>query len=194
MAEEEKELEVEEELQDEKINKKKSRKYEEKIATLEKELSSLKEEVSNWKNKYYEAYANLDNTRKALNRDHEEFIKYRSIGFIEKMLPALDSFEMAFKTEPENPKIKNYQIGFKMIHKQLNKALEEEGVSLIEPAIGDEFDHNSMSAMSTCPGEEDNKVAALYLKGYRLKDRLVRPATVVVSKCEEVIETEEVSK
>lgn len=97
----------------------------------------------------------------------------------------LDNFEMAFKTISDDPKIKNYQTGFKMIYRQLTSALTEEGVEVIEPKVGDEFDHSTMAAMSTVPGEEDNKVSSIYLKGYKLKDRLVRPAMVIVTKVEE---------
>lgn len=179
--EEVKEEKLEEE---EKISKHKSKKYEEKIAELDEKVLSLEEEVAKWKNKYYEAYADLDNTRKMLNKDREEMIKYRAMGFIEKILPTLDNFEMAFKVESDDPKIKNYQTGFKMILNQFKAALENEKVSMIEPKVGDEFDPKTMSAMSVVKGEEDNKIADVYLKGYVLKDRMIRPALVIVSKKE----------
>lgn len=188
--------ETSEEDTEEKVSKKEAKKYEARIEELEQKLleteSSLNKELINakaestaWKNKYYEAYADLDNTRKVLEKDHADMIKYRAMGFIEKMLPMLDNFEMAFKTISDDPKIKNYQTGFKMIYRQLTSALTEEGVEVIEPKVGDEFDHNTMAAMSTVPGEEDNKVSSIYLKGYKLKDRLVRPAMVIVTKIEE---------
>lgn len=170
--------------EEEKISKHKSKKYEEKIAELDEKVLSLEEEVAKWKNKYYEAYADLDNTRKMLNKDREEMIKYRAMGFIENILPTLDNFEMAFKVESDDPKIKNYQTGFKMILNQFKAALENEKVSMIEPKIGDEFDPKTMSAMSVVKGEEDNKIADVYLKGYVLKDRMIRPALVIVSKKE----------
>lgn len=170
--------------EEEKISKHKSKKYEEKIAELDEKVLSLEEEVAKWKNKYYEAYADLDNTRKMLNKDREEMIKYRAMGFIENILPTLDNFEMAFKVESDDPKIKNYQTGFKMILNQFKAALENEKVSMIEPKIGDEFDPKMMSAMSVVKGEEDNKIADVYLKGYVLKDRMIRPALVIVSKKE----------
>ena len=173
--------ETSEEDTEEKVSKKKAKKYEARIEELEQKLleteSSLNKELINakaestaWKNKYYEAYADLDNTRKVLEKDHADMIKYRAMGFIEKMLPMLDNFEMAFKTISDDPKIKNYQTGFKMIYRQLTSALTEEGVEVIEPKVGDEFDHNTMAAMSTVPGEEDNKVSSIYLKGYKLKN------------------------
>ncbi len=176
--------EKENKAEEEKVGKHKN-KSEEKINELSAKLAELEQQAAMWKNKYYEAYADLDNTRKVIEKDRLDMMKYRAMGFIEKILPTLDNFEMAFKCESDDPKIKNYQVGFKMILKQLISALEEEQVKIIEPKVGDEFDHQTMSAMSTVPGEEDNKVASVYLKGYFLKDRMIRPAMVVVSKKEE---------
>ena len=115
------------------------------------------------------------------------------MGFIEKLLPALDSFEMAFKVKPQDEKIKNYTKGFEMILSQFEKALADEGVSVINPQPGDVFDHNTMQAIATEEGEKDGLIKAVYLKGYFLKDRIVRPAMVIVTKAKEEVK-EEVSK
>lgn len=155
------------------------------VARLTKELELQKSEAESWKNKYYEAYADLDNTRKSVARDHEVALKYRAMGFIEKLLPALDSFEMAFKVSPTDEKIKNYMRGFEMIYSQFEKALAAEGVTVIDPKPGDPFDHNTMQAIATEPGETDNLIKSVYLKGFWLKDRIVRPAMVIVTKVEE---------
>ncbi len=167
---------------EEKGSKHKCKKYEEEIASLKEAIEKLEAESNMWKNKYYEAYADLDNTRKVLKKDHEDMIKYRAMGFIESILPTLDNFEMAFKVESDDPKIKNYQVGFKMILNQFITTLQNENVSIVEPKVGDDFDPNTMSAMSLVDGEEDNKISSVYLKGYILKDRLIRPALVVVTK------------
>lgn len=172
-------------LSEEKFSKRKFKKMEAEFEQLTRELDKVRSEATEWKNKYYEAFADLDNTRKSLARDHESMLKYRSMSFVEKLLPTLDNFEQAFKVTSEDPKIKNYQVGFKMILSQLLSALADEGVSVIEPVIGQEFDHNTMAACATAPGDKDNLVSSVYLKGYMLKDRLVRPAMVIVSKVEE---------
>lgn len=163
------------------------------IVRLSKKLEESKTKEADWKNKYYQAYADLDNTRKNLAKDHEVALKYRAMGFIEKLLPALDSFEMAFKVKPQDEKIKNYTKGFEMILSQFEKALADEGVSVINPQQGDVFDHNTMQAIATEEGEKDGLIKAVYLKGYFLKDRIVRPAMVIVTKAKEEVK-EEVSK
>jgi molecular chaperone GrpE len=156
------------------------------LSFLQAENSKLKEETEQWKNKYYLAFADLANTRKTIEKDHETFVKYRSQGFLEKMLPALDSFEMALMAEPKDPAINNYYKGFKMILSQLEEALKNEGVTTIVPKKGDKFDANTMHAIQTVPGDEDETVAQVYTKGYVLLDRMIRPAMVVVYKKPEV--------
>ena len=165
-----------------KEEKKKEDNTAQQLSFLKADLEKSKAESESWKNKYYEAYADLANTRKYLEKDHETMVKYRSQGFVEKMLPALDSFEMAFMVEPTDPKIKNYCSGFKMILNQMTQALTDEGITTITPKIGDKFDVSKMHAIQTVDGDEDDLVASIYVKGYMLKDRLIRPAMVVVTK------------
>ncbi len=176
---EEKEVDAQEEKPSEES------KLEQQISFLKAENTKLKEEANNWKNKYYQAFADLANTRKSLEKDHETFIKYRAQGFIEKILPTLDSFEMASKAKVENPEFEKFAQGYKMIHTQLEQALTEEGIEFLEPKIGSDFDASYMHAVQTAEGEEDNKVVAIFVKGYKLHDRLIRPAMVVVSKKKE---------
>lgn len=175
------EVKAEPKAEEEKKNTEKEN-YEQQLSFLKAELAKSKEESENWKNKFYQAYADLANTRKSLEKDHENMIRYRSQGFVEKMLPALDSFQMAFMVEPTDDKIKNYCTGFKMILGQLEQALSDEGIKMINPKKGDKFDASVMHAIQTVDGEEDNLVSSVYVKGYMLHDRLIRPAMVVVTK------------
>lgn len=180
-----KEPEIKEE---EKENKEKSKESEEinklkqQLSFLQAENEKLKKEEESWKNKYYEAYADLANTRKSLEKDHQQLVKYRVSGFVDKILPALDSFEMALKADIQDPVAKNFAIGFKMILGQIEQAMKEEGISFIEPNKGDKFDELKMHAIQTCEGEEDNLIASTMARGYMLHDRLLRPAMVVVTK------------
>ena len=178
--------EEEEEVKDDDSGGKKlsrrENKYKQQISLLEAEIEKKQGEVENWKNKYYQAYADLDNTRKSLQKDHDAMIKYRAQGFVEKLLPAFDSFQMAFSVEPKDENVKNYVQGFKMIYSQFEQAMKDEQVSFVNPQIGDNFDSSYMHAIQTVDGEEDNKVANVYVRGYRLKDRLIRPAMVIVTK------------
>ena len=134
--------------------KKKEKKAEEK-ETPEQEIERLKSEVEHWKNEYYRAYADTKNLRNNLEKEHREAIKYRSEGFLEELLPVLDSFHSVLSNEPEDPNLKNYLIGFQYIYRNLVSVLENEGVVEIAPQVGDKFDPNVMSAVDTVEGEDN---------------------------------------
>jgi len=149
----------------------------------EKELKEAKAEAEKWKNEYYKAYADLDNLRKNLEKDHSEALRYRSEGFLENLLPALDSFYIALEAAPQGEEAKNYKIGFSYIYNQIQSSLTSEGVSEILPKIGCEFDPKDMHAVDLVETDgPSNKIVKVLMKGYMLHDRLVRPAMVSVSK------------
>ncbi len=153
-----------------------------KVKELEEQISKLTEEVASWKNKYYEAYADMDNLRKKMEKDHQVMFKYRGQGFLEALLPVFDNFYYCFKFKPEDPTLAAYCKGFEMIYNQMVQALEQEGVKEIVPELNKKFDPNLMQAVDVEDGEVDDLVLKVMNKGYMLKDRLVRPAMVVVSK------------
>lgn len=153
-----------------------------KIEKLENELYKARSDIEHWKNEYYRAYADTQNLRKSLEKDHSEAMKYRSEGFIEDLLPVLDSFHMALAKEPEDPTLKNYLIGFQYIYRNLVTVLENEGVKEISPNVGDKFNPDTMNAVEITPTDgEENIITYVMTKGYKLHDRLVRPANVAVS-------------
>ena len=159
------------------------KKFKDKLQKKDEEIESLKAEVNHWKNEYYRAYADMQNLRKALEKDHHEAIRYRAEGFIENLLPILDSFHMVLSNSPDNPEIKNYVTGFSFVYRNLVAVLEEEGVKEIAPKLNDNFDPRFMEAVETVESEEDeNKVKQVYANGYLLHDHLIRPARVLVSK------------
>ena len=149
-----------------------SRKEKKAIASLSKELEKAKKDLqeakealekaqadsANWKNEYYRAYADTQNLRKSLEEDARNERRYRAEGFLAGLLPSLDAFHIALQNEPD------------------------EGVSEIAPSIGEEFDPSRMHAVETEEGDAPNKVVKVMAKGYKLHDRLIRPAMVVVSK------------
>ena len=158
-----------------------SKKEKKKIEKLEEELEKAKADLEHWKNEYYRAYADTKNLRASLERDHKEAIKYRSEGFISELLPVLDSFFMALGNEPSDPNLKNYLTGFKFIYKNLVTVLTNEGVEEILPEIGKEFNPLNMNAVDSIEDDEQvGKVTKVYGKGYRLHERLIRPAMVQV--------------
>ena len=163
--------------------KDKKSKEEKKIKELEEELAKLKADVEHWKNEYYRAYADTQNLRKSLEKEHSDIIKYRAMGFIEDLLPVLDSFHMALANEPTSPELKNYLVGFQFVYRNLVNVLENEGVKEISPNIGDKFSDKTMNGVDITVQEgEENLVTKVYAKGYELHGRLIRPAQVSVSK------------
>lgn len=153
-----------------------------RIVELEEQVAKLSEEVASWKNKYYEAYADMDNLRKKIDKDQQQIYKYRGQGFLEALLPVFDNFYYCFKFKPEDPTLAAYCKGFEMIYNQMVQVLEQEGVKEIVPELNKKFDPNIMQAVDVEDGEVDDFVVRVMNKGYMLKDRLVRPAMVVVSK------------
>ncbi len=154
-----------------------------KIQELEEQIEKLKADVDHWKNEYYRAYADTKNLRNSLEKEQSELRRYRAIGFIEELLPVLDSFHMALDNEPPSPEVKNYLVGFQFIYRNLISALENEGVKEIAPQIGDRFSDKTMNAVDVTEQEgEENLVTRVYAKGYELHGRLIRPANVSVSK------------
>ena len=169
----------------EEIKEKKS-KEEKKIKELEEKLEKANADLEHWKNEYYRAYADTQNLRKSLVKEHSDVIKYRAMGFIEDLLPVLDSFHMALASEPTSQELKNYLVGFQFVYRNLVQVLENEGVKEISPNVGDKFDDKTMNGVDiTIQEGEENLVTKVYAKGYELHGRLIRPAQVSVSKNKE---------
>ena len=164
-------------------DKEKKSKEEKKIKELEEQLEKAKADVDHWKNEFYRAYADTKNLRNNLEKEHSDIIKYRAMGFIEDLLPVLDSFHMALANEPSSQELKNYLVGFQFVYRNLVNVLENEGVKEISPNIGDKFSDKTMNAVDVTEQEgEENLVTRVYAKGYELHGRLIRPANVSVSK------------
>ena len=154
-----------------------------KFDKLQEEFEKASSDRDHWKNEYYKAYADMMNLRKALEEEKNSAIRYRAEGFLETLLPALDSFHMALESPAPNPESRNYQIGFSYIYNQIVASLSNEGVSEICPKPGDAYDVNTMHAVDKIPTTDypEGTVARVGAKGYKLHDRLVRAAMVYVA-------------
>ena len=170
------------EEQEESVEENPKKAFKKKLHKVEEQRDKALADVEYWKNEYYRAYADTQNLRKTLEKDHLVAMKYRAEGFIEELLPVLDSFYTVLKNEPTNPELKNYLIGFQYIYRNLVTALENEGVKEIAPQKGDKFSADTMNAVETVESDgEENLVVDVHLRGYKLHDRLIRPANVTVS-------------
>jgi molecular chaperone GrpE len=141
--------------------------------------------AENW-DKYVRLNADFDNFKKRAARERQEAIRYANEGLLEKLIPVLDNFEMAMAAA-NNPQgggsADSLKTGVSMIATQLRSALTEAGLEEIN-AAGQPFNPNLHEAVSQQPSEDvpEGHVMQQLRKGYKLRDRLVRPATVVVSK------------
>jgi molecular chaperone GrpE len=139
----------------------------------------------NWE-KYVRVVADLDNYKKRAARERSEAIKYANEALIEKLLPIVDNFEAALAAA-NNPQtggnVESLKTGINMIYTQLKGFLSENGADEID-AIGKPFDPNWHEAVSQQATEDapEGQVVQQMRKGYRLRDRLIRPAMVVVAK------------
>ncbi len=129
--------------------------------------------------------ADFDNFKKRAARERQDAAKYANESLIQKLLPVLDNFEMARAATQTNPAngIESLQAGIAMIQQQLKSVLTEAGVEEVD-ATGKPFDpnlHEAVSQQETADVPE-GQVAQQLRKGYKLRDRLLRPATVVVAK------------
>ena len=156
---------------------------ENKTEALQNELIAAKLEGEKWKNEYYRVFADMENLRKVLAQERHDVIKYRVEGFVENLLPILNSFNAALANEPSDPVLKNYLIGFKYVYKQLVDVLDQEGVKHIEPKVNDMFDAATMQAQEAIDSElPKDTIIKVISNGYKLHDHLIAPALVVVSK------------
>ena len=137
---------------------------------------------------YYERLlrqvAETDNLRKRLAKEKQDAIRYANESLIEQLLPTMDSFDMAMLAvkNADETTIDSLKTGIEMVHTQLKRTLEEVGLSEID-AAGQSFDpslHEAMSSKETDEADEGTVLEQIR-KGYKLKDRLVRPASVVVA-------------
>jgi molecular chaperone GrpE len=129
--------------------------------------------------------ADFDNFKKRAAREKTEAAQYASYSLLQKLLPVLDNFEMALAAAQAVKEAKNdsLQSGVVMIQQQLKNVLLESGLEEID-AAGKAFDpnfHEAISEMESAEVAEGNVLQQLR-KGYKLKDRLLRPATVIVAK------------
>lgn len=160
---------------------------EEKAAEAEAEAAEEAEETEEGKlkeaaDKYQRLFAEFDNFRKRTEKEKAARYDMGARDVIEKVLPVLDSFELALKTLPEGEEKTPFAEGMEKIHKQFLKTLEDAGVTPID-AVGKEFDPNFHNAVLHVEDEEvgDNIVVEELQKGYLYKDHVVRYSMVKVA-------------
>ena len=149
---------------------------------LQQALEIAQAEAAKQAELHVRALADLDNVRRRAIREREELKKTGTANLIEAVLPALDSFRLGFTAADQHPEAAEVTRGFKMAYDQLFQALQSQGLSAIEP-MGLPFDPHAHEciAQRPAPGVEEGFVVDVVRVGYRLGEKLLRPASVIIA-------------
>ncbi len=149
------------------------------------ELAIAKKESQEWKDKYLRALAEMENSRKRLQRDKIESQSFAIQNVLVDLLSPLDHFEKALMhAENASGDVKNWALGFQMILQSLKQVLEDHGAIPFE-SLGKQFDPHFHEALETCVSEKeaDGTIIEEFQRGYKMAGRVMRPAKVKVATC-----------
>jgi len=156
----------------------------EKVRRLEEEVESLKKEAAENRDRFLRASADLENSKKRWAKENADCLKYASEGILLEILPVIDNLERALEHALSgHDNTKSLAEGVKLTLAQLHKVLEKSGVKEIK-ALGEPFDPALHHAIMHEESAEAPAGVVLkeFQKGYLLKDKLLRPALVSVTK------------
>lgn len=154
---------------------------------MQENLDKASKDANEFKDKYFRALAEMENTRKRLQQEKEEMISYAIDNMLGEFLAPLDNLENALKfTDNLSDEMKNWAQGFKMIAQQFTQVLENHGIVPFE-SVGKIFDPHFHEAVETEVSDKhpNGTVLAEIQKGYRHGERILRVAKVKVSKASE---------
>ena len=152
----------------------------EQVTPSSSEVDKLRAERDSLLDRLARMQADFENARKRAAKEQQEYRDYALVDAIKTLIPVLDSFQRALQTSPEKSE---FHAGVELIHKQLQDALAKIGVREIL-AKGEQFDPRFHEAIEMVDTEdaEDHQVLEELQRGYKLKDRLLRPAMVRVAR------------
>jgi len=150
------------------------------VEKLEETVRKLQEEKKQLTEQLLRKQADVENFRKRMERDKEEFMQYSLLNAVKELLPILDGFELALGAEGSG---EEYRKGVALIHQKLYAALVRLGLRPVE-SEGREFDPREHQAVATVESDQhaEHEVLEELQRGYFFKDRLLRPAMVKVAK------------
>jgi molecular chaperone GrpE len=153
---------------------------------LENKVKELEDSLSQEKEKSLRSFAELENFKKRKEQEMRNFCKFANEELVLSLLPVLDSFDRACEHAEgaeDNTNIEDVISGFVLIQKQFHAALEKLGIKTIE-AVGQPFNTDEHQAIMQEDSDEvdSNTVVKEVQKGYKLNERTIRPAMVIVSK------------
>ena len=145
-------------------------------------IAGLQADLDRFRDLAIRSQADFDNYKKRSARDKEEAIKYANKSLLEKLVSVVDNFELGLEAAKGEGEKSPIYSGMSLVLKQLQDFLTENGLQPIE-AVGKKFDPNLHEAIAHQPSDDvpEEHVISQTRRGYRLKDRLLRPSAVVVS-------------
>lgn len=155
----------------------------EEPVTVEETVAKIQEELKDYKDKYFRALAEIENTRKRLQKEKLESQSFAVQNAILEFLQPLDHFEHALKSSKNcSAEIQQWVIGFEMILAQLKQVLDSNDVTSFE-TVGKMFDPNLHEAIETEEREDvaEGTILQEFLRGYKMGPRVIRPARVKVA-------------
>jgi len=146
------------------------------------ETAALQRERDDLYDRLLRKTAEFDNFRKRVERDRKEMIEWAASEVLADLIAIVDDFDRALAADAP-PEAQQFKAGLEMIHRQLSELLKKRGVTLVE-AMGADFDPHVHQAVAyeEVPGAREGEVVGVMAKGYKLGDRLLRPALVKVAK------------
>ena len=145
-------------------------------------IAALTQEVDRWKDLAYRSQAELDNFRKRSAREAQETRAYANADLLRALFPIIDNFDMGLEAARVESEKSMIFMGMSMVNRQIQDFLRDSGVQEIE-AQGKAFDPNVHEAVAQEASAEvvEGTVIRVTRRGYKLKDRMLRPASVIVS-------------
>lgn len=153
------------------------------VALLTKQVADLKDQLAKKDDQYLRSEAEIQNMTNHFKKERSDLLKYEGQDLIKEILPVLDNLKRALSIKVEDEQGKQLHDGIQMVHDHLEKALESQGVSEIA-ALNKPFDptvHQAVSTTAVTGDQKPDTVVQVYQAGYQLKDRVLRPAMVVVA-------------
>lgn len=147
------------------------------------EVEQLEKQLDELQDRYLRVQAELANIQKRNLKERQDAAKYRSQNLATELLPVIDNIERALEIEVEDEKAVNFKKGVEMVYNLMIEALKNEKIEAINP-INEVFDpnfHMSIQVQDAEEGQEPDTVINVVQKGYKLEDRILRPAMVIVA-------------
>ncbi|HDD0838189.1 TPA: nucleotide exchange factor GrpE [Staphylococcus aureus] len=169
-------------LQDEAIEETSDENVIEEIDPKDQKINELQQLADENEEKYLRLYAEFENYKRRMQKENEINKTYQAQRVLTDILPAIDNIERALQIEGDDETFKSLQKGVQMVHESLINALKDNGLEVIKTE-GEAFDPNIHQAVvqDDNPDFESGEITQELQKGYKLKDRVLRPSMVKVN-------------